>query len=81
MVTRAAAFAPLRKVLGATVSGGLRCAHHHPDAPLKDGAEMANHTVETSPQAYARIGGVLYLIIIVAGLFGEAFVRDKLSDE
>src|SRR5438128_7762904 len=39
---------------------------------------MANHTVETSPQVYARIGGVLYLIIIVAGLFGEAFVRDKL---
>jgi hypothetical protein len=26
-----------------------------------------------SPQVYARIGGVLYLIIIVAGLFGEAF--------
>ncbi len=39
---------------------------------------MADHTVETSPQVYARIGGVLYLIIIVAGLFGEAFVRDKL---
>lgn len=39
---------------------------------------MASHTVETSPQVYARIGGVLYLIIIVAGLFGEAFVRDKL---
>ena len=39
---------------------------------------MANHTVETSPQVYARIGGVLYLIIIVAGLFGEALVRDKL---
>jgi len=31
-----------------------------------------------SPQVYARIGGVLYLIIIVAGLFGEAFVRDRL---
>jgi len=30
------------------------------------------------PQVYARIGGVLYLIIIVAGLFGEAFVRDRL---
>jgi hypothetical protein len=34
--------------------------------------------VETSPQAYARTGGVLYLIIIVVGLFGEAFVRDRL---
>jgi hypothetical protein len=39
---------------------------------------MADHTVETSPQVYARIGGVLYLIIIVVGLLGEAFVRDKL---
>src|SRR5712692_12066317 len=39
---------------------------------------MANHPVETSPQVYARTGGVLYLIIIISGLFGEAFVRDKL---
>ena len=31
-----------------------------------------------SPQVYARVGGVLYLIIIIAGLFGEAFVRDRL---
>ena len=35
-------------------------------------------TTETSPQVYARIGGVLYLIIIIAGLFGEILVRDKL---
>ena len=39
---------------------------------------MTDHTFETSPQLYARIGGVLYLIIIVVGLFGEAFVRDRL---
>lgn len=39
---------------------------------------MADHTVETSPQVYARIGGVLYLVIIIAGTFGEALVRDKL---
>jgi hypothetical protein len=39
---------------------------------------MANHPVETSPQVYARIGGVLYLIIIVIAIFGEMFVRDKL---
>jgi hypothetical protein len=42
------------------------------------GAEMAGHTVESSPQAYARAGGVLYLIIIVAGIFAEVFVRSKL---
>lgn len=39
---------------------------------------MAERTVETSPRLYARIGGVLYLIIIMVGLFGEAFVRDRL---
>ena len=39
---------------------------------------MANHPVVTSPQVYARIGGVLYLIIIVAGVFGELLVRNTL---
>ena len=39
---------------------------------------MTNRAVETSPQVYARIGGVLYLIIIVIGFCGEFFVRDKL---
>ena len=38
---------------------------------------MAKQT-EASPQKLARIGGVLYLIIIVTGLFGEMFVRGKL---
>ena len=31
-----------------------------------------------SPKLYARIGGVLYLYIIVAGIFVELFVRGKL---
>ena len=39
---------------------------------------MKNPTAQFSPQAYARIGGVLYLIIIAAGLFAEAFVRGRL---
>jgi hypothetical protein len=39
---------------------------------------MANQTVETSPQGYARIGGVLYLVIIVLGAFAEGFVTNKL---
>lgn len=33
---------------------------------------------QVSPQVYARIGGLLYLVIIVAGLLGELFVRSKL---
>ena len=39
---------------------------------------MTDRTVETSPQLYARIGGVLYLIIIAVGLFDEAFVRNRI---
>src|SRR5207237_7863625 len=41
-------------------------------------AEMTTSTIERSPQLYGRIGGALYVIIIVVGLFGEAFVRDRL---
>jgi hypothetical protein len=33
---------------------------------------------ESSPQVYARIGGLAYLIIIVAGALGELFIRNKL---
>jgi hypothetical protein len=39
---------------------------------------MTTSTIEHSPQLYARISGGLYLIIIIVGLFGEAFVRDRL---
>jgi hypothetical protein len=39
---------------------------------------MVDPKTATSPQACARIGGGLYLIIIVVGLFGEAFVRNRL---
>ncbi len=39
---------------------------------------MEEHRVEASPQVLSRIGGVLYLIVIVLGLFGEAFVRERI---
>jgi len=35
-------------------------------------------TQMTSPMAYARTAGVLYLIIILCGIFGEVFVRGSL---
>lgn len=35
-------------------------------------------TREASPQVISRIGGVLYLIIIVIGVFGEMFVRNRI---
>src|SRR5271168_1335871 len=38
---------------------------------------MANRTVESSPQSYARVGGALYLGIIVLGAFAEGFVENK----
>jgi hypothetical protein len=40
--------------------------------------DVDDHELQTSPQIYARTGGVLYLIIIVIGIFGEAFIRDRL---
>jgi hypothetical protein len=35
-------------------------------------------SIEHSPQLYARIGGALYLAIIVLGIYGEALVRGAL---
>ena len=39
---------------------------------------MTIRTVKTSPQLYARLAGVLYLINIACGVFGEIFVRSHL---
>jgi hypothetical protein len=39
---------------------------------------MKERITETSPQIYARIAGVLYLMIIVIGFSSEFFVRGKL---
>lgn len=39
---------------------------------------MPTAATETSPQTYARFGGLLYLVIIVAGALGELFVRGRL---
>jgi hypothetical protein len=42
------------------------------------GGGVTRRAVEASPQTYARIGGILYLFIIVVGVFGELFVRGRL---
>lgn len=39
---------------------------------------MLTRTVENSPNFYARIGGALYLVIIVFGAFSEGFVMSRL---
>lgn len=39
---------------------------------------MIERTHEASPQLLARIGGTLYLTIIVSGLLGEVFIREPL---
>jgi hypothetical protein len=39
---------------------------------------MTNQTIEEFPQRYARIGGALYLAIILLGAFAEGFVANKL---
>jgi len=39
---------------------------------------MKNKSLESSPQLYARIGGVLYLIMIILGIVAELVVRGKI---
>ena len=39
---------------------------------------MSTSQTAFSPQRYARAGGAAYLVIIVTGLVGEMFIRDKL---
>lgn len=39
---------------------------------------MTDRTREFSPQTYARIAGLLYLINIAGGLLGEMFVRNAM---
>jgi hypothetical protein len=39
---------------------------------------MTPRNTQISPQVYARIGGILYLMIIIAGALGEIFIRGKL---
>ncbi len=39
---------------------------------------MTVHTAETSPLVYARAAGLLYLIIIVFGIYSEVFIRSSL---
>lgn len=39
---------------------------------------MEAHEVEASPRILSRIGGALYLVIIVIGIFGEMFVRGRI---
>jgi hypothetical protein len=39
---------------------------------------MTIRTVEAFPQRYARLGGLLYLVIILFGGFAEGFVANKL---
>src|SRR4029078_1649707 len=34
---------------------------------------------EIDPKAYARVGGVLYLVIIALGIFEEFFVRGRIA--
>src|SRR5207247_9357613 len=44
---------------------------------VQDGTVIALR-LQTKPQIYARIGGVLYLFIIATGLFAQAFLQAKL---
>jgi hypothetical protein len=43
-----------------------------------NGTTMTDFSIKTSPQVYARVGGIAYLIIILGGLFGEMIVRNAI---
>jgi UPF0716 family protein affecting phage T7 exclusion len=38
---------------------------------------MEEYRLEASPKVLSRIVGLLYLIIIIGGIFGEAFIRNR----
>jgi hypothetical protein len=42
------------------------------------GVSMTDRTEQPSPRIYARIAGILYLLIIVLGISSEAFIRSGL---
>ena len=39
---------------------------------------MAVRPIEIAPLGYARLGGALYLVIILFGAFAEGFITNKL---
>lgn len=39
---------------------------------------MTIRTGKISPRVYARVAGLLYLVLLVGGMFGEMFVRSRL---
>jgi hypothetical protein len=57
---------------GVTISNGDR------QIQVRRSKMNPNQTVETSPQVYARTAGLLYLIVILGGIFAEIIVRDRL---
>ncbi len=46
--------------------------------PIQSNGTLASPARVVSPQTYARLGGLLYLLIIALGIFGEVVVRAKL---
>ena len=42
------------------------------------GVEMTARTAGVSPNVYARVAGILYLIIFIAAIFGPLYVRSNL---
>src|SRR5262249_35934268 len=44
----------------------------------EEGGALSDRAEPISPQTYARIGGLIYLFIIVAALFGEGVARGSL---
>ena len=71
----------LQLVSGAPANGaGSLSTLHSFDASIQAALfiNMAIRSIETAPLGYARLGGALYLVIILFGAFAEGFISSKL---
>src|SRR4249919_1282768 len=69
-----------RRRIASIANAAVRCVRHvlRFCVTLRHAFPETAAMAETSPQPYARFGGLLYLVIIVAGLIGELAVRGTL---
>jgi len=56
----------------------MRSVRVHTNRFTLGGIDLTARITKTPPHIYARVAGVLYIVIIVSGIFSEVFVRSNL---